>query len=72
MTRKIAQRLVNSAIAESKERKVKMNIAVVDVGANLVSFTRYIIFYLTKYAIFGPNRSFWPKMAYFDVFGPFP
>lgn len=41
MNRASAERAVKAAVAKSQQLNVKMNIAVVDSGANLVSFVRY-------------------------------
>ena len=40
MNLEIANKAIKSAISESERLKVKMNIAVVDVGGNLVAFSR--------------------------------
>ena len=40
MNLEIASKAIKSAISESERLKVKMNIAVVDVGGNLVAFSR--------------------------------
>ena len=40
MTLDIASKIIHSTLRESKIRSLKMNIAVVDSGANLVSFAR--------------------------------
>ena len=40
MNLEIAGKAIKSAISESEKLKVKMNIAVVDVGGNLVAFSR--------------------------------
>lgn len=40
LTRELAERVIKAALDKSEELSVAMNIAVVDVGGNLVSFTR--------------------------------
>ena len=40
MNLEIANKAIKSAISESEKLKVKMNIAIVDVGGNLVAFSR--------------------------------
>merc|ERR1719508_644331 len=40
MNRCMAEKAIKAAISKSEELNVNMNIAVVDLGANLVSFTR--------------------------------
>ena len=40
MNLEIASKAIKSAISESERLKVKMNIAIVDVGGNLVAFSR--------------------------------
>merc|ERR1711862_149135 len=40
LTRSLAEKALAAALIESERRNLKMNVAVMDVGANLVAFTR--------------------------------